>query len=225
VPTSPTTARRAYRSVVRDTQARATQRVLVTAATELFVERGYAATTIDAVAERAAVGRKTVFTSVGGKPELLKKAWDWSVAGDDEPVPMAQRPRVRKMQEQTDPAVALRLWAGMVREVAVRAAPIARVVTAAADVDSDVAGLLEQIEQERLAGATMFVQWLRSAGGLRRGLRVQRAAETCWVIMDPGIYGRLVLERGWSEKEYERWVAETVGAAILAHAEPRVRTP
>jgi AcrR family transcriptional regulator len=225
VPTPPTNARRAYRSQVRDTQARATRRAIVTAATELFVERGYAATTIDAVAERAGVGRKTVFTSVGGKPELLKKAWDWSLAGDDEPVPMAQRPRVRQIQEQGDPVVGLRLWAGMVREAAARAAPIARVVAAAADVDGEVAALLAQIEQERLGGATMFVHWLRSVGGLRRGLSVQRAAESCWVFMDAAVYGRLVMQRGWSDDEYEHWVAQTVGAAILSSTGPDVTNP
>lgn len=84
-----------YTSRLRSEQARATRRTIVAAASDLFVEKGYAATTIDAVAERAVVGRKTVFSSVGGKDALLKLAWDWAVVGDDESVPMAERPQSR----------------------------------------------------------------------------------------------------------------------------------
>ena len=76
------------------------------AAGDLFVERGFSATTIDSVAERAGVGRKTVFDSVGGKGALLKLAWDWALVGDDEPISMEQRPEVQAMLAETRPAAA-----------------------------------------------------------------------------------------------------------------------
>ena len=91
----PSTSPRPYRSTLRDEQARATQRRIVAAGHDLFVEQGYAPTTIDAIAAHAGVSRKTVFTSVGGKAAVLKLAWDWALAGDDEPVPMADRPDVQ----------------------------------------------------------------------------------------------------------------------------------
>ena len=78
--------KRPYQSALRDEQARTTRRAIVEAGAALFVERGYAGTTVDAIAERAGVSRKTVFTSVGGKVGLLKLAIDWALAGDDEPV-------------------------------------------------------------------------------------------------------------------------------------------
>ena len=114
---------RTYHSTARAESARQTRRRIVEAARELFETRGYAGTTIDAVAEAAGVSRRTVFLSVGSKAELLKTAWDWGVVGDDEPVPMAERPHVLAMQEVTDPDLLVALWVEQVLGVADRLAP------------------------------------------------------------------------------------------------------
>src|SRR5690348_11445155 len=89
--------KRVYRSDLRESQARATRRQIVEAASKLFADVGYASATIDAVAREAGVSRKTVFTSVGGKVELMKLAYDWAVTGDDEPVSMGSRPEVAEV--------------------------------------------------------------------------------------------------------------------------------
>src|SRR5271163_1591362 len=81
-----------YRSQLRAEQAEGTRQIVLEAATRLFVERGYAATSIDAIAEAAGVGRSTVFSAAGGKSWLLKTAYDRAIVGDDEPVPLLQRP-------------------------------------------------------------------------------------------------------------------------------------
>src|SRR5580693_9541158 len=99
-----------YASPVRDEQARRTRRAIVAAAHDLFLAQGYAATTIDGIAAAAHVSRRTVFNSAGGKAALLKLALDWAVAGDDEPVAMADRPAVKAIQAEPDPRKALMLW-------------------------------------------------------------------------------------------------------------------
>ncbi len=109
-------ARRPYRSTLREEQARATRRAVVGAARDLFVELGWSRTTIDAVAARAEVSRKTVFTSVGGKAALLKLALDWALVGDDEPVPMSERPVIAEMEQMTDPRQLVARWAQFVAE-------------------------------------------------------------------------------------------------------------
>src|SRR5215470_12926937 len=91
-----------YSSALRAAQARATRRAIVAAAARLFGERGYGATTVDAIAETAGVSRKTVFTSVGGKAQALKLAIDWAMVGDDEPVPLLDRPHVRAGMAEPD---------------------------------------------------------------------------------------------------------------------------
>jgi hypothetical protein len=152
---------------------------------------------------------------VGGKPELLRRAWDFAVVGDDEPVPMVDRPAVRRLQQQSDVRVAVRGWARVATGVSARVAPLARVLVAAADADPDVAELLAIVEDQRLTGARTFVSWVQSHGGLRRGVTTKRAAELCWVQIDPSVYRRLVLERGWTVRQFERYLADVIEAAIL----------
>ncbi|HJT96345.1 MAG TPA: helix-turn-helix domain-containing protein, partial [Mycobacterium sp.] len=128
--------KRDYRSELRAAQAQATRRSIVAAASRLFVDNGYGATTIDAVAEAAGVSRKTVFTAVGGKVDLLKLALDWAVAGDDRPVPVADRHEMRDAMAQDDPIALLRGCAHEMVAITGRSAGLAQVLEVAAGVDS-----------------------------------------------------------------------------------------
>jgi hypothetical protein len=152
---------------------------------------------------------------------LLKLAWDWSLAGDDEPVPIAERAAVRRIREQTDPLVVLRMRARHIREVAARVAALDSVI--AADADPEAAALRESIRQQRLIGATLFVRCLRDRGWLRRGTSVRHGAEVCWLLMDPTAYRWLVTERGWSRRQFDRYLVETLSALLLDGS--AVRTP
>jgi AcrR family transcriptional regulator len=204
-----------YVSEVRDDQARRTRWAIVGAARDLFLTVGYAATTIDAVAQAAHVSRRTVFNSVGGKATLLKLALDWAIAGDDEPVAMADRPFVKAIQAERDPRNALMLWVQIIADAAARVAPISEVLAAAADVDPAVAELAATASRNRLWGATQFVRHLASLDGLAAGLTEQRAAELCWALMDGHLYWLLVAQRGWSSAEFTRWLYDSMAAVLL----------
>jgi AcrR family transcriptional regulator len=221
--------RPAYSSPARDQQARATRRAIVAAAGELFVRHGYATTTIDAVAAGAGVGRKTVFSSVGGKGALLKLVWDWALAGDDEPVPMAERPAVRAMLAERDPQRLVRMWVEMQLEVAARAAPVGAVVLAAADVDADAHELSATIRRESLTGATAFVTHLADTGGLRDDVGIDKGAGICWAVVNSLLWHLLVSVRGWPAPEYGDWLVEMLSATLLERRDraalaPTVRT-
>ena len=206
---------RTYHSPARAESARQTRRRIVGAARELFESRGYAGTTIDAVAEAAGVSRRTVFLSVGSKAELLKTAWDWAVVGDDEPVPMAQRPQVLAMLQITDPAELVRLWVGQVLSIAERLAPLEMVLNRAVDADAEAAALRARIDVERRGGALMFVTHLESVGGLRDGLTVDAAADICWVLMNPLLQARLRTDCGWTGEAIEDWLVRMSAASLL----------
>ena len=208
-------ARRPYRSTLRAEQARATRRTIVDAAHELFVELGWSRTTIDAVAARAGVSRKTVFTSVGGKAALLKTALDWAFVGDDEPVPMAQRPVIAEMERITDPRALVARWARFVAELEARAAPLADVLAIAADADPEAAEVHATSERNRLGGATAFVVHLAEIGGLRPGVTTERAVAATLVLMDPAVYRTLVRNHGWSSGEYADWIERGAVAELL----------
>src|SRR3954447_16791169 len=99
-----TTATRSYSSEVRAAQAIETRRRIRAAAEELFLANGYVATSMDAIAKAAGVSRQTVFTSFGSKAALLSELGDVQVVGDDEPIPLAEREAVRRLQDEDDPA-------------------------------------------------------------------------------------------------------------------------
>lgn len=207
--------RRPYHSTLRAEQARATRRNVVSAARDLFVELGWSRTTIDAVAARAGVSRKTVFTSVGGKAALLELALDWALVGDDEPVPMSERPVIAEMERLTDPRELVARWARFVADLEERAAPLADVLLVAADADPEAAKVHTVSERNRLVGAEFIVARLASTGALRAGLATERAVAAALVLMDPAVHRTLVREHGWTGAEYAQWIERAAVAELL----------
>jgi AcrR family transcriptional regulator len=208
--------RRAYHSTLREDQARATRRAVVSAARELFVDLGWSRATIDAVAARAGVSRKTVFTSVGGKAALLKLALDWALVGDDEPVPMSERQVISEIEELTEPHELIAHWARFVAELEERTAPLAHVLVVAADADPEAAEVHAVSERNRLGGAEFIVARLTATDGLRPGLTTERAVAAALVLMDPAIHRTLVGEHGWTRAEYAGWIERAAVAELLA---------
>jgi AcrR family transcriptional regulator len=204
-----------YASQVRDEQARRTRRAIVTAAHDLFLTQGYAATTIDGIAAAAQVSRRTVFNSVGGKVALLKLALDWAIVGDDEPIALADRPAIKAILTESDPRKALMLWMETVADVAARTTPLGEVLIAAADIDPAAAQLLAEAGRSRMLGATMFIRYLASLDGLAVGMTEQRAAELCWALTDGHLYRLLVAQRSWSTADFNRWLSDSLAAVLL----------
>jgi AcrR family transcriptional regulator len=204
-----------YRSQLRTEQAAATRRLVLDAATRLFVERGYAATSIDAIAEAAGVGRSTVFAAAGGKSWLLKTAYDRAIVGDDEPVPLLQRPAARKLFEISDPAEIVVGHARIVAEAAERVSAICEAIHSAAGCDPEVGELWAQIGQERLDGAKAFAALIHEKGGLRDGLAVGQARDIIWIFNDPTLHHVLVRQRRWSQERYRDWLTESLQRQLL----------
>jgi AcrR family transcriptional regulator len=203
---------------VRDEQARRTRRAIVTAAHDLFLAQGYWATTIDGIAAAAHVSRRTVFNSVGGKVALLKLALDWAIVGDDEPIALADRPAIKAILAESDPRQALTLWVQAVADVAARTAPLGDVLVAAGDIDPAAAKLLAEASSNRLLGATLFIRYLASLDGLADGMTEERAAELCWALTDGRLYRLLVVQRSWSTADFNRWLSDSLAAALLTDA-------
>jgi AcrR family transcriptional regulator len=160
--------KRVYSSELRAAQARATRRVIVSAAAALFVKEGFGRTTVDAIAEEAGVSRKTVFAAVGGKVELLKLALDWAIAGDDEPIAVSDRPEVGRLKQERDPDALLRGYAHMVTTIGSRVAGLSKALTVAAGIDSEARKLWETW-QSRGTSAREQPPGARRSGRLREG--------------------------------------------------------
>jgi AcrR family transcriptional regulator len=196
--------------------AQRTRDALIAAAGELFAERGYGGTTVEAIAARAGVARPTVFTSVpGGKPELLKQARDRALAGDDEPVPVPERPWFRHAMAQTDPKELLRLQAGNYRRILDRAARLERALVVGATQHPELHELHRQARHQRHLGTLMVARRLADLNVLRPGLTDASAADTIYALAAPETYLLLVGDRNWSPDAYEQWLTEQLCRALL----------
>lgn len=207
--------RRAYDSSRRREQARASRRAMLGCAQRLFLERGFAATTMADVAAAAGVSTQNVYKVFGNKVALAKAVFDVAIAGDDEPVPMVQRPTLRKVIEATDPYDKLRLYGRHLTAVAPRHVPFQLVILDAAANDPEAARLWQQLQDERLRGMTMFAHDLADNGHLRRGVSTAEAAEVLWTYNSAELYRLLVIERRWTPQRYGRWVATALTHALL----------
>jgi AcrR family transcriptional regulator len=200
--------KREYRSDLRAEQALQTRRAIVTAASQLFTSQGYGSTTVDAVAAEAGVSRKTVFTAVGGKLDLLKTALDWAVAGDDQPLALADRAAVEELLELADPELLIIGWVQVLVEIDNRVGPLLCALEVAAATDPEAQVLAAESQQQRLAGARLIVGRLAALGALRAGLSKKHAADIAWLASDAVLYDRLVRLRNWSSARFAKWLGD-----------------
>ena len=208
--------RRRYNSSRRQEQARQNRRAVLDAARRMFLDRGYASTTVAAIAAEAGVSVETVYKTFGNKPGLVKAVLDVAIVGDDEPVPMVQRERIRRIEAEPDPRRKLAMYGEHLVESAPRRVPIELLVRAAAASDTAAAGLWEQVEAERLTGMEFFARHLHDGGHLRSGMAVDEARDVLWTYNSPELYDLLAMRRGWTPERYGRWVAAAIAAALLS---------
>jgi AcrR family transcriptional regulator len=188
---------------------------VVAAAGELFLERGYGATTIEAISERADVPSATVYRLFGSKNGILKALLDVGIVGDDEDVPMAARPEVRALLASADPAEQLTGFVRIAAEVNERVGPLYRILVSAAGTDPDAAGLLDELTRQRQQGQREIARALAGAGVLGSDLREKDAADVIHALLSPELYRLLVIDRGWKVERYERWLTEVLVGQLL----------
>jgi len=199
-------------------RTRLARAAVVEAARTLFLERGYGATTIDAISELADVPTATVYRLFSSKLGILKSLLDVSIVGDDEDVPMAERPQVRSLLAEQDPWNRLAGFVGNASHVNARVAPLYRILVSAAGTDPDAAALLDALTRQRQQGQRVIARSLARSGALRPELRERDAADLIHALMSPELYRLLVVDRGWRTERYERWLAEVLVDQLLPPA-------
>lgn len=207
--------KRRYKSPRRAAQQRATRRAIVDAAARLFADGGYVGTSFDLVAEAAGVGRATVFAHFPTKAALLKEAYDVTLVGDDEQVPLFERPESVAVRAEPDPARFLEGYAAISTGVARRVSPIYEAIRGAAHADPEAAAVWRAIGAERRIGGGNVVGGVAGRKALRPGVDPERAADLVYALNDPGLYHLLVRERGWAHRAFTSWLAATLQRELL----------
>jgi AcrR family transcriptional regulator len=199
------------------TQARTrlARRAVVDAARTLFLERGYGATTIDAISALSDVPPATVYRLFSSKRGILKALLDVSIAGNDEAISMADRPHVRSLLADPDPRNMVAGFVGVAAQVNSRTAAIYRILVSAAASDPDTATLLDELTRQRQQGQGRVARALARARSLQPTLRERDAGDIIHALVSPEVYGLLVVDRGWPPERYETWLTETLVDQLL----------
>jgi AcrR family transcriptional regulator len=208
--------KRAYDSSRRKQKARETRARIVDAASRLFLGHGYGATSVETIAAEAGVAAETVYLQFGTKARLLAALLDVALVGDDEPVPLLDRPWMRSVLNETEPRARLRALASNTRRILEALGPVHAIMRAAALAEPQIAELARVHAERRLEGQANLVDWIAQGAALRPGLNRTRAGEAYFALTSPELHHLFTEELRWSGRRYENWLYETLLAQLLA---------
>ena len=209
----PAPVKRRYDATRRRQAAAHTRAAILDAARDLFTERGYTATAMTAIADRAGVALDTVYASVGRKPELARLLIETAISGTDHAVAAEQRDYVQAVRAATDADTKIDLYAAAVAATAPRLALVYSIIQQAAPAEPGLAALWAEIAERRAANMRRFVANLATVSPLR--LDPGDAADIVWATNATETYQLLVGQRGWTPQRYERFLADAWRRLLL----------
>ncbi len=204
--------KRSYSSARRDAQARETRRSVLETALRLFVAHGYAATTMQAIADESGVAVQTVYAAFGTKRELMRQLIEGTIAGD-ESAAGTEGDAAETIAAEPDARRRAQLDAALARTIVQRVAPLVRVAEEAAASDPDLAATMETVRAARRREMLDSAALLAGPEGLR--LEPEEAAATLYVLYSPQVADMLMRDHGWSPARYEAWLARMIQEAVL----------
>jgi AcrR family transcriptional regulator len=201
---------RPYRSVHRRRQAEDTRRRILAAARKLFVEPGYAATSVADIAAEAEVSVPTLYASVGTKAELARRLVEF----------LNEEGRVhendRLQRAATTPVDLLRANVHLVRDLYERVGEVILAVKAAAQSAPELVPVVTAGEGYHRDGEYAIAARLAEMGGLRAGVDAAHAGAVLTTLASPEVVGQLVKDHGWSFDRVEQWLLDTFTEQLLA---------
>ena len=199
----------------RAEQAAQTRRRILDAATALFTELGYAATTIEAIARHADVAVETVYSRFRSKAGLLDAILGPAILGADDGGAFFDRPEVAEIRACADQRRQIELLAHWSRTILQRTAQIHRILQTAAASDPKAAAIQDSDRESRRRGQAVYVDMLVANGSLREGLTHADAADTYAALAGPETYAFLTEQRGWTPERFEEWLADSLTRLLL----------
>jgi AcrR family transcriptional regulator len=208
------TSRRRYHSPLRADQAEQTRRRILESAFRLFADRGYAGTTIAAIAEDAGVSTETIYLSLGGKRGLLEGAIEMAITGAEQEV-TGEDSWWATVAELPGAPERLERLVGYSCRILARTRPIHAVIRGAADKEAFAAVLGRRLLHDRLTAQTERIRKYLG-DDLRPGLTVDEAGQRYSVLASPELYHLLTVELGWTTDQHRTWLTELLTTELLA---------
>lgn len=203
---------RAYDASGRQARALRQREETLERARDLFLERGYVATTVETIASLAGVSAATVFKTYGGKAGLVRELCQRALIGAG-PIPAHERSDA--LRNHRDPRSVIEGWGTLLAEVSPRFSPLVLLLRTAAETDHDADVLYDELNRERLERMSENASFLAKGGHLRKGVSVATARDVLWFCSSAEFYELLIVGRRWTPKQLGRFATDTMIAALL----------
>jgi AcrR family transcriptional regulator len=205
--------KRKYSSAVREEQAARTRTRILDAAAELFLERGYARTTMKDIAVQADVARDTVHAIFGSKARVLTALIDHRLVPDGSVTNVTQLPEALAIKDEVDQRKEIELFAKFIAGISTELRPVFEILRTASAVEPEMAKVFEEMDQFRMNNMQTYASWIAARGPLRVSTR--QAGEIIWALASLDVARMLCDELGWTESQHARWLSDTLIRTLL----------
>ena len=205
--------KRKYSSAVREEQAARTRTRILDAAAELFLERGYARTTMKDIAVQADVARDTVHALFGSKARVLTALIDHRLVPDGSVTNVTQLPEALAIKDEVDQRKEIELFAKFIAGISTELRPVFEILRTASAVEPEMAKVFEEMDQFRMNNMQTYASWIAARGPLRVSTR--QAGEIIWALASLDVARMLCDELGWTESQHARWLSDTLIRTLL----------
>ncbi|MGD2044235.1 MAG: helix-turn-helix domain-containing protein [Acidimicrobiia bacterium] len=196
---------------LRDRQAETAKKLILSAALEAFLGDGYVGTTMEDIAEKAGVARRTVYNQFGSKAGLLIAVINDRVVASEERSIEADHDAVRAL---SDPGQMIDAFIRSHVGVAARSLPILKVTFEAALIDGEVAKAYEMNEEYRYQAQQVLVDALANRGLLRTDVPISYLKRGFWLLAGPQTL-MTATDAGWDIETYANWLKDTVTGLLI----------
>ncbi len=218
-PADKTRVKRRYDASSRRSAAERTSLRVIDAAQTLFIESGYAQTSVSAIAARARVSVDTVYASVGRKPQILLAVHDRVLAEGPEPVPAEQRAYVQAVRAASTAREKLTRYAEALARVLPGTVPLMTALRDAGQADAECRRTWQAINDRRAANMLTLARELRATGDVRDDLDDQWVADLLWTTNSAEFF-TLLTARGHTPEAYASIVLDLWCRTLLRHGQP-----
>ena len=208
--------KREYDSTRRQVQANETRRHILEAARKLFMDRGYAGATAEAIAAEAGVAAQTIYSIFKNKKRMLVSLMNVSpTTGVEDHTPMSERPSVQAVSQERDQRRQLEMFAQVVAANLDQFAVVSEIMADAAKTDPDLHRILQKLNKQRLEHMTLAVEQVAANGPFREKINEGYARDIVWALTSPEVFLLLTQERGWPKEKYAQWLADMLIRVLL----------
>jgi len=208
-------APRGYRSPLRAAQAARTRASILDAAGALFMEKGWAGTTIAAIAGKAGVSNETIYAAFGNKAAILQQLIADAVRGQAKEVPLLEQEVPAAIAAASEQHRQLALFARDITGILCRVAPLMAVLRSAAQTEPELAGLYRRMHAGRKKNLAFLVEAICANGPLGGTMTADAALALVWRLASPDLFLLMRDVEGVDSDGYAAWLEETLRKLLL----------